>query len=149
MVLEQERGFGKQKTPLKTKVNEDKSASPFQSSHQGEQEVEEPIEAEIPQVELQEPVAYENVGELIDAEAEVAEEEIHKLLSHASQKELLVPTQKDMKVREYIQNYRDKQEVSIARAFSLKPNYFINFEYSDGDNLDKSCVKYTSNGPSR
>lgn len=41
-------------------------------------------------------------------ENQEAKEELKKLLSHASQKDLLVPTQKDMGVREYIKQYNEK-----------------------------------------
>lgn len=109
--LEQERGFGKQSTPIRQQKDEELK-SPVLSNHQGELTIA-PTMFEESKAEVVEPVAFKDVAQHVQENSKLAKFEAKKLLSQASQKELLVPTQKDMKIREYLEQYKNKTEVGV------------------------------------
>lgn len=67
-------------------------------------------------------------------ENQEAKEELKKLLSHASHKDLLVPTQKDMSVREYIKKYNEKcLSINMSSIANNEPTGSIKDQLTDID----------------
>lgn len=116
LLLDQERGLAKHEKPRETTELEvsKKMDSTLISSHQGEQESETYSEKPLGIDNCPEPVPFEISKGQIEYDNEDIKVDLKKILSAASQKELLVPTQKDMDIRDYINKYNEKNIANFS-----------------------------------
>lgn len=114
--LVQERGLAKHEKPISTTELETskKMDSTLISSHQGEQESDTYSEKPLGRDNCPEPVPFEISNEQMEYEIEDLKGDLKKILSAASQKELLVPTKKDMDIRDYINKYNEKNIANVS-----------------------------------
>lgn len=99
LAIEQERGFGKSQQ-ITFNYSQPKIDALGQNSHQGEEE---------PTLETADKPSEEEIM----SQAEFAKSEISRIISSSSQLEM--PVEKDMSIREYLKQYKERQMSHIEQ----------------------------------